>query len=383
MERGVLPRQEIIKFIEQGIIKLKNFNEKLLQPGSIDLPIGNKAYHVSSSFLPKPDEPVEKYIEQFWRGEVDLTDSKGILKKNNIYVIPINTELNLPSNYWAQFNPKSTTGRSGLSSKVVSDGHTAFDETKGASGKIYVIAQPKAFDTKIKEGLAIGQMKLWKHQIIPLGKEVLQMYNQINPLIHDEYDEPIPLLNDLFKNSAIKLTVDLESDVVAYRSKANSNLVYDLSGSRGSMNEQQEKFWEKITAPEKGQLLLEPGYFYIMGTRERVRFPRNISGTLEYIDKNAFEGYVHEAGFMDIGFGFGENGELPATHITLEMRVFEPFTITHGQYIGKMNYEPVLNIPTDKEGKLAVYGAGIYKLSNYQAQPRGPTLGKQFLEPKK
>ena len=148
------------------------------------------------------------------------------------------------------------------------------------------------------------------------------------------------------------------------------------------MKGQLDQFWEPIEKPKDGNLILEPGYFYLMATRERVRFSKNMSGTLEYIDRNAFEGYVHEAGFMDIGFGFGEKGEVPATHITLEMRVFEPFNISHGQYIGKIHFEPSLDIPRDKEGKIAVYGTGIYALSNYQAQPRGPTLGKQFLDPK-
>lgn len=383
MERGVLPRQELIRLIEEEKIRVDNFKEDYLQPGSIDLPIGDKAYHVSSSFLPRPGEPVEKYIEKFWRGETDLTNSKGILKKNSIYVIPLRTGLTLPENHWAQFNPKSTTGRSGLSSKVVTDGHSAFDETRGDAGKLYVIAQPKAFDTRLKEGMAIGQMKVWKGNIMPIGREAIQSHHQLTPLIHDEYDKPIRLDNNQFKHDAVKLTVDLESDTVAYRSKANSNLIYDLQGKRGAMAGLQDNFWEEIKRPENGELLLEPGFFYIMGTRERVRFPRNVSGTLEYIDKNAFEGYVHEAGFMDIGFGYGKEGEVPATHITLEMRVFEPFTITHGQYIGKMNYEPTWDIPKDDEGNLAVYGTGIYGLSNYQAQPRGPTLGKQFLAPKK
>lgn len=384
-QNGILPRQKLLESITSGAIRAPPLADGQLQPSSLDMRLGDSVTCISTSFLPQERESLEKAIQRFRLYDFELSEGKKkVLIAGQTYIIPLQESANLPqtkqgtANFFGTINPKSTTGRSDSMTRVVTSGHAKFDSVPQGKREMYVEVTPLSFNTLITKGLSLNQLRIG-YGTTRMDEASLKLFYQKRPLLYDENKDPIPIEKVRFADGGIEMSVDLEAPIVAYRAKKNSQLELDLTGKRGSQAGRKWEFWEPIERPKNGELALEPDSFYLLATREGISLPPEICGTLEAYDVASGEGRKHYAGYLDDGFGHGL-GELLGTSITLEVRMFHaPFRIVHGQPICLAKFENMLSIPTDDAGEIAVYGVGIYK-SNYQGQPRGPNLAKQFLD---
>jgi dCTP deaminase len=351
-----------------------------LQPSSIDLRLGDWVKCTKASFLPT-DEPVAKTLARYGRYDFPLSDNDtNVLEKGSTYIVPLMEATCLPEGFTGYINPKSSTGRADVLTRVLSDGMPNFDIVGPGKRQLYIEITPLSWDVRVKRGLALTQMRVGFGNTT-LDEAELRIASASAPLLYGYNKKPIPAEQVKFRNDGIEVTADLQSSIVAYRARENSQLELNLSLGRGALADRAGDFWEPIERPKHGELVLEPNQFYLLATRERTSFPHTLCGTLEAYDPASSEGRVHYAGFIDPGFGFGEAGEFRGTPITLEMRVYHtPFRIVNGQPIGVLRHHRMRAVPIDGKGAVAAYGVGMFTTSNYQNQRPGPNMGKQFLE---
>lgn len=376
--QGICPRQELLQMVQNGIISIPEFDEKHVQASSLDLRLGGWCKRVTSGFLPG-SEQIENTAERYTRYDFDLTDDDtNVLEQGLTYICPLLESTNLPEGFVGWVNPKSTTGRADVLTRVLVEGVPIFDTVRPGSRKLYVEITPLSWNIRVKRRMPISQLRIGFGREF-LDEASLRIDYAGTPLLFDYDQKPIPLDRVHFRNDGIELTTDLRSEVVAYRARIDSQLVLDLTGGRGSLTDRFDEFWEPIERPKNGEFVREPDLFYLLATRERTRLPPGVCGTLEAYDPASSEGRVHYAGFADAGFGHGATGEVPGTSLTLETRgSHTPFRFVDGQPIGVIRYQRMRAVPVDEKGNIAVYGAGIYKDSNYQNQRSGPNPGKQF-----
>src|SRR6202045_5259826 len=124
---GILPSQEITNLIARGPISAKPaIDPDHIQPASLDLRLGDMAHRVRASFLPGPNATVADKIKDLRMARVDLTGAP-VFEKDCVYIIPLVEELNLPENISGKANPKSTTGRLDIFTRLITDYGTEFD----------------------------------------------------------------------------------------------------------------------------------------------------------------------------------------------------------------------------------------------------------------
>ena len=127
-------------------------NPEHIQPASLDLRLGDVAYRVRASFLPGPNSTVEAKIKQLRMTRVDLTGAP-VFERDCIYIIPLVEELNLPENISGKANPKSTTGRLDIFTRLITDYSTEFDRVlPGYKGKLYAEVVSRTFTVAIRAG---------------------------------------------------------------------------------------------------------------------------------------------------------------------------------------------------------------------------------------
>lgn len=378
---GISPRQELLAMVRNRIIEAPEFDEKNLQPSSLDLRLGDWVKCVRTSFLPT-DEPIEKTLERYKRYDFNLSDNEtNVLERDRVYVVPLMESVNLPEGFSGAINPKSSTGRPDVMTRVLVDGVPNFDTVRPGPRKLFIEITPLSWNVRVKRGMPITQLRTGFGST-QYDEASLRIEYAGTPLLYDYDKKPIPLEQVRFRDNGIELTVDVQSPIVAYKAKTSSQIELDMTAPRGALRDKVNEFWEPIERPKNGELVLEPDHFYILSTRERTSFPHLFCGTLEAYDPTSSEGRTHYAGFVDAGFGYGIAGEFLGTPITLEVRVYhKPFRIVNGQPICVMKYHRKRAVPVDNEGNVAAYGVGIYKISNYQKQTQGLNLGKQFLPP--
>ncbi len=356
---GVYPSQWLRKAISEGYIRsrfaLPDRSESQLQPASLDLRLGERAFRLRCSFLPG-DEPVAAKLERYAMGsELDLRDG-AILERNVPYLIPLEESLHLPDDIRAKANPKSSIGRLDVFTRVITDHGSRFDEIRrGYEGKLYLEVFSRTFTIKIQSGQALNQLRLIEGSSRLGDDEIRQREIVVGGV-------PVDVDGGLF------LSLDLrgdESGLVGYRARRNSELL-DLS-QRGL---DPDLFWEPVT-PEKGaaRLVLEPEEFYLLISREAVAIPPDLAAEMNAYDPTSGELRTHYAGFFDPGFGFGSPSGARAV---LEVRAHDvPFVVEDGQRICTLGFERMREAPE------ILYGQDIG--SNYQAQTT--YLSKYFARP--
>jgi dCTP deaminase len=363
---GVLSSQELEKAIRENIISSKvPIEEGQIQPASLDLRLGTPAYRLISSFLPANEE-TKKFFTAPAIYDPDFvmydheTAGGMVLEKGSIYLIPLMEELNLPKDVEGKVNPKSSTGRLDIFTRVITYGSHRFDEiAPGYKGKLFLEVMPRSFTIKIKQGLSLVQLRLRRGDCNVPDKDLKRFHKDIR-LLYDG-DDHVPSGKVKISNG-IFMSVDLKGEnkgLIGYKSKKNSHVV-DLS----KRNYYDIKdFWEPIYKNKRGILILETEGFYILASKEKIRIP-----VCPY-EVGSGELRTHYAGFFDPGFGYGVNGEVKGTKAVLEVRAHDvPFMIAHGQTFCKLFFERMHELPD------RVYGPKIG--SSYQYQ--GITLGKQF-----
>jgi dCTP deaminase len=370
-EEGMLPSQEIRELIEKGHVTSRSFGgitEQQIQPASLDLRLGDVGYRVQASFVPQ-NSTVEGKISDLGlsMGRVDLTRTT-VFEKGCIYIVPLLEELDLPEYVSARANPKSSTGRLDIFTRLITDYGQEFERVPptpgGYKGRLYAEIASRTFSVVVRAGMSLNQLRFVRGNPKPSDRKTADLEKK-EALVYGE--EGSPAKARIGKES-VKFSVNLRAqepgEVVAYKAKRNAPVI-DLANVNYYSPEQ---FWEKVYEPGKPGLILEPGDFYILASKERVSIPPDWAAEMVSMDQDIGEFRIHYAGFFDPGFGYG-SGDVKGTRAVLEVRAHEvPFLIEHGQIMGRLIYIPLRSRP-DK-----IYGTDIG--SSYQKQ--GLALSKHF-----
>ena len=353
---GVIPNQLIAEMIQKGQITADPaVDPAQIQPASLDMRLGTIAYRVRASFLTGADRTVADRLSEFEMHSIDLTNG-AVLEKGAVYLVPLMETLALPDDLTAVANAKSSTGRLDLLTRTITDGGTEFDRIPaGYKGPLYAEICPRSFSVLVRPGMRLNQIRFRQGQAV-LSDEDLKQVHADTPLVD----------NDAVIDEGLGFSVDLKpakGDLVGYRAKPHTGVIdldkighYDPS-----------EFWEELRTVE-GQIILDPGAFYILVSREAVHIPPDYAAEMAPFVAMVGEFRVHYAGFFDPGFGNSDAGGAGSRGV-LEVRCHEaPFVLEHGQVVGRLVYERMSEQPTQ------LYGAGI--ASNYQGQ--GLKLSKHF-----
>jgi dCTP deaminase len=356
MTSGVLPDQSLRQLIATGALTgTPAIRDDQIQPASLDLRLGPVAYRVRASFLAGPRRTVQDRLEEFTMHKMDLAGG-AVLEKNCVYVIPLAERLALPSGVTAVANAKSSSGRLDLLTRTITDEGVEFDRIPaGYRGPIFAEVCPRSFSVLVREGQRLNQIRFRDGQSV-LTDAALSALHAREPLVTGE-----AVISD-----GLGFSVDLRpasGDLVGYRAKPHAGVIdLDRIGHYPVAD-----FWEELRTVE-GQIILDPGAFYILVSREAVTIPPDYAAEMAPYLAMVGEFRVHYAGFFDPGFGHALAGGAGSRGV-LEVRCHEaPFVLEHGQIVGRLVYEHM------KERPEALYGAGIS--SNYQGQ--GLKLAKQF-----
>jgi len=356
-DRGILPDRMVDALVKAGeILVASPLASDQIQPASLDLRLANVAYRVRASFLPGPQATVAERIEGLKLHEIELADG-AVLETGCVYIVPLLESLALSPGLSAAANPKSSTGRLDVFTRVIADHARSFDQIEpGYHGPLYAEISPRTFPVLVREGSRLSQIRFRRGEAT-LDAASLAELNASERLV----DNP-----DADIGSGIAVSVDLAGDkgLVGYRAKRHTGLI-DVERRGGY---EVPEFWELIAARPDRHLILDPNEFYILASKEAVRVPPDYAAEMIPFDPLVGEFRVHYAGFFDPGFGYAGAGGRGARAV-LEVRSREvPFILEHGQIVGRLIYERMLARPT------RLYGEAIG--SNYQAQ--GLKLAKHF-----
>ncbi len=353
---GVISSQQLETMIAQGRITASPaILPEQIQPASLDLRLGSIAYRVRASFLAGESRRVADRLAEFEMHRIDLTDG-AVLEKGCVYLVPLMERLDLPKGLTAVTNAKSSTGRLDLLTRTITDGGEEFDRiTEGYTGPLYAEICPRSFSVLVRPGMRLNQIRFRNGQAV-LSDDKLRALHAQNPLVD----------GDAVIDQGLGFSVDLRpgtGTLVGYRAKPHTGVIdLDLIGHYAPAD-----YWEEVHA-ERGHIILDPGAFYILVSREAVHIPPQYAAEMAPYLAMVGEFRVHYAGFFDPGFGHDAAGGAGSRGV-LEVRCHEaPFVLEHGQIVGRLVYEQMDQTPDQ------LYGAGI--ASNYQGQ--GLKLSKHF-----
>lgn len=353
---GVLPSQALEAMIARGELSASpSVIPEQIQPASLDLRLGDRAYRVRASFLAGEGQSVADRLQDFVMHEIDLS-AGAVLEKGCVYVVPLMENLALPDSVQAVANAKSSTGRLDLLTRTIIDGGVEFDRiTAGYKGPLYAEICPRSFSVLVRPGMRLNQIRFRDGQSVLSDTELTALHDT-SPLV----DQP-PIIAD-----GLGFSVDLQpaqGDLVGYRAKPHTGVI-DLDNIG---HYDPAEFWEEIRTTD-GRIILDPGAFYILVSREAVTIPPEYAAEMAPYLAMVGEFRVHYAGFFDPGFGHSD-ADGQGSRGVLEVRCHEaPFVLEHGQIVGRLVYERMSERPE------MLYGAGLK--SNYQGQ--GLKLSKHF-----
>lgn len=365
-DHGILPIQTLRSGIAEGWISAEpRILDAQIQPASLDLRLGTKAYRVVSSFLPGPDRTVVQKLEELGRAqemyEIDLT-GPAVLERGCVYIVPVAERLALPPGISAAASPKSSTGRLDVFTRLIVDRGVTFEQIPaGYTGPMYLEIAPRSFSVVVRAGDRLNQIR-FRSGATDTSDSQLQATHDIDPVVFAGGTSTAAVIAN-----GLWVSVDLEPrghDPIAYRARKHAPLL-DLAriGAYDPLD-----FWEPILGDGEGRLILNPDDFYLLASREGVRVPPGSTAEMVPFDPSAGEFRVHYAGFFDPGFGHREDGT-GGTPAVLEVRSHEvPFLLEHGQRVARLKYERMQATPD------VLYGVGIG--SNYAEQRL--TLAKWF-----
>jgi len=353
---GVLPDHALRDMITAGSITASPaIIPEQIQPASLDLRLGTVAYRVRASFLTGAGATVIDRLQEFEMHRIDLSDG-AVLEKGAVYLVPLMESLNLPDDVQAVANAKSSTGRLDLLTRTITDGGTEFDRIpQGYTGPLYAEICPRSFSVLVRPGMRLNQIRFRAGQAVLSDKELLARHND-----HALVDGPAHI------DQGLGFSVDLRPEtgnLVGYRAKPHTGVI-DLDNI-GFYDP--AEYWEPIHT-DKGRIILDPGAFYILVSREAVHIPPDCAAEMAPYLAMVGEFRVHYAGFFDPGFGHDAAGGKGSRGV-LEVRCHEaPFVLEHAQIVGRLVYERMASVPQK------LYGADL--ASNYQGQ--GLKLSKHF-----
>jgi dCTP deaminase len=356
---GIQSADAIHRLHESGIIRAASaFAPDQVQPASLDLRLGSRAFRVRASFLPGPYRTVLDRLNMLSLHEIDLARG-AVLETGCVYIAELQESVALPADLSAAANPKSSTGRIDVFTRVIADRAREFDAVDpGYDGPLYVEISPRTFPVLVRRGTRLSQLRLRKGEVRLSDAELRALHARERIVASAE-----PSIQD-----GVAVSVDLAGfgpeALVGYRAKRHTAVI-DVDRPRAHPAAQ---FWEPLYADESFTLILDPGQFYILASKEAVHVPPDYAAEMVPFDPLVGEFRVHYAGFFDPGFGHAAAGGEGARAV-LEVRSRDvPFILEDGQIVGRLVYERMAERPK------VLYGAGAG--SNYQAQ--GLKLSKHF-----
>lgn len=357
---GILADRAIGALFGEGrLISEAMLDHDQIQPASLDLRLGSKALRVRASFMPGPSSTVADKLERLTLHEIDL-ENGAVLETGCVYIVPLMESLDLPANISASANPKSSTGRLDIFTRVMVDYAQEFDKVPaGYKGPLYLEISPRTFPIIARRGSRLSQIRFRTGHALLNEQELLDLHAAETLVAADAPN---------VSGGGIALSIDLKGSgpdgLIGYRGKHHTSVIdVDRKAAHDVLD-----FWEPLYSRGRGELILDPDEFYILVSNEAVHVPPLYAAEMTPFDPLVGEFRVHYAGFFDPGFGHASAGGA-GSRAVLEVRSHEvPFILEHGQIIGRLVYEHMLEPP---EG---LYGSGLG--SNYQAQ--GLKLSKHF-----
>ncbi len=358
---GILPSQDLKHQVNvtKEIISLEPILDNQFQPASLDLRLGPVAYRVRASFLPGKNATVKQKLDEFAMHEMDITKG-GVLERGCVYIIPLLEGLALKHRMSAMGNPKSSTGRLDIFTRLITDHGTEFDQVREQyKGMLYAEVSPRTFSVLVRKGSRLSQIRIRRGSPSSSDESTWRLQK--------EYQVVSSAISEDDIRKGIPVSVDVRGDksggLIGYKAKNHAGLIdidkvqhYDILD-----------YWEPVYAPRRGGLVLDPQDFYILASREAVKVPPTHAAEMIAYDTLVGEFRVHYAGFFDPGFGDPSAGG-EGSRAVLEVRSYEvPFVIEDGQVVGRLAYERLTAIPDQ------LYGATN---SSYQGQ--GIKLSKHF-----
>jgi dCTP deaminase len=364
---GILPAQAIRGLMEAGHLcpahPALSIQADQLQPASVDLRLGAQAWRVRASFLPGRDAPVAGRLSELALHSFDLGEDGKVLEVGCVYVVPLLETLSLPRDIWALTNPKSSTGRLDVFTRVIADGVTAFDHIPaGFEGSLWLEICPQSFPIVVRQGSRLSQVRFCRGR----GEDTDAMLSELHRRERLTSSENADIHN------GIALSVDLSPDpqgpgggLMGYRARRNTGVVDIDKPASCAISD----FWEPLWVQGSGhRLILDPDQFYILASKEAVHVPPTHAAEMVPFNPLVGEFRVHYAGFFDPGFGHAHAGGAGARAV-LEVRSHKvPFILEDGQIVGRLVYERMTEVPD------VLYGSDLR--SHYQGQ--GLKLSKHF-----
>ncbi|MDB5921967.1 MAG: 2-deoxycytidine 5-triphosphate deaminase [Betaproteobacteria bacterium] len=362
---GILPSHELERQVRvtKEIFALEPIEDNQFQPASIDLRLGAVAYRVRASFLPGKDATVEQRLEDLAMHKMDISNG-GVLERGCVYIVPLLEGLSLRHRTSAMGNPKSSTGRLDIFTRLITDYGTEFDRVREQyKGPLYAEVSPRTFSVLVRKGSRLSQIRIRRGNPPSTDEDMRRLQQEHNVIGSAISEEEI--------RNGVPVAVDVQGStsggLIGYKARNHAGLI-DIDKLRYYDS---ADFWEPVYAPRRGGLILDPAEFYILASRDPVRVPPTHAAEMIAYDTLVGEFRVHYAGFFDPGFGHPDAGGEGARAV-LEVRSYEvPFVIEHGQVVGRLTYERLTAQPH------RLYGAGVQ--SNYQSQ--GIALSKHFKPP--
>jgi len=357
--QGILPSQTIEQLAKAGAISSPSpYDADQVQPASLDLRLGRRAFRIRASFLPGLGSTVADRLEALKLHEVDLTNG-AVLETGCVYLVELLEHLALPDDISATANPKSSTGRLDVFTRVIIDRARSFDTiAPGYHGPLYLEISPQTFPVLVRKGSRLAQIRFRR------GRAELTL-DEITSLQDTErlVDTGAPMVGPVGISVSIDLKGEAWKGLLGYRAKRHSSVIdVDKKGAQDMLD-----FWEPIQARGRGELILDPDEFYILASKEAVVVPPAYAAEMVPFDPLVGEFRAHYAGFFDPGFGHAAAGGRGARAV-LEVRSREvPFILEHGQIVARLVYERMTELPSRLYGQVG---------SNYQAQ--GLKLSKHF-----
>ena len=368
---GILSSTQISTAIADGIIKLdRPAVEGQIQPASLDLRLGKRVWRIRASFLPGLGVTVAEKLQTMAMHEISLEED-AVLEKGCVYIAELEESLDLPAGLTGFANPKSSTGRLDVFTRMICDGATEFETaTEGYKGPLYAEISPRTFSILVRRGSRLSQIRFRQGASNIDDQDMQRLQDEVG-LVHGGG------LNGSDIRDGVPLSVDLSGNanpaipgLVGWRARKHAGMVDVDKPAALPVS----AYWEKVTTADLsgGGLVLNPDEFYILVSRECVTVPSDYAAEMSAYDTRVGEFRAHYAGFFDPGFGMAELGA-PTTRAVLEVRSHDvPFLIEEGQTVCRLVYEPLSEVPATLYG---ASGSG----SHYQAQ--GLQLAKHFLPP--
>jgi dCTP deaminase len=358
---GILPSHVLRRLIRarREIVAVEEFDDAQLQPASIDLRLGSVAWRVRASFLPGPNATVEEKLQSVFMHAIDLSEG-AVLETGCVYIVPLIERAEFSARVSGTANPKSSTGRIDVFTRLITDRAVSFDTIEaGYRGPLFAEISPRTFPVLVRKNSRLNQLRI-RHGSPQFTDTQLKRLHAQTPLV-----DTVPDIDN-----GLGLSIDLkghDGSRIGWRAKRHTALI-DVD-RRNYLNP--AEYWDPVSAQPSGNIILDPDEFYILASREALAIPPEYAAEMVPFNPLVGEFRVHYAGFFDPGFGY-EAGHPPSARAVLEVRSREvPFILEHGQTIGRLVFERLTDPPPE------VYGERMG--SNYQRQ--GLKLSKHFGSP--